>query len=109
MEEKRAATEQLLAEMGVQRADAEVQRAAATVEADKARSCYICAYICIYMYMVWVDVGRVVDLVVQRILFFSRATGGDDLCILYIYTHAQKQANAASAEAAKLEAEASGA
>lgn len=39
VEEKRAATEQLLAEMGVQRADAEVQRAAATVEADKAREC----------------------------------------------------------------------
>ncbi len=37
VEEKRAATEQLLAEMGVQRADAEVQRATATVEAEKAR------------------------------------------------------------------------
>lgn len=36
VEEKRAATEQLLAEMGVQRADAEVQRATATVEAEKA-------------------------------------------------------------------------
>lgn len=38
MEEKRAATEQLLQEMGTQRADAEVQRAAATVEAEKANA-----------------------------------------------------------------------
>lgn len=35
VEEKRAATEQLLQEMGAQRADAEVQRATATVEAEK--------------------------------------------------------------------------
>ncbi|CAM9898753.1 unnamed protein product, partial [Phaeothamnion confervicola] len=36
VEEKKAATEDLLVEMGVQRADAEAQQAAATVEADKA-------------------------------------------------------------------------
>jgi len=36
VEEKKEATEELLQEMGVQRADAEVQQAAATVEAEKA-------------------------------------------------------------------------
>jgi len=36
VEEKKAATDQLIEEMGVQRADAEVQQAAATVEAEKA-------------------------------------------------------------------------
>jgi dynein heavy chain, axonemal len=36
VEEKKAATDQLILEMGVQRADAEVQQAAASVEAEKA-------------------------------------------------------------------------
>lgn len=91
VEEKKAATEQLLKEMGTQRADAEVQRAAATVEAEKvggwARDgCDVC---------MTVHVG-----VSVRLWPHARP----------ISTHlTPSQANAASSEAAVLEAEASGA